>query len=341
MDNCDREMSAIGQFAKRVVFDRNVVYRGALSGFSDFLLPLVTKLTSSSSMPHVPVFIMLDDADNLSVNMQRVVNSWVSMRVVNKVCLKITTQLGYATYRTVDGRLIEYPHDFCEIDIASVYTNKHDRFYRRVLEIASRRLQLAGISTDPETFFPADEGQKKKLEEIREQIRAESEARHSKAAVSAAKVGASRVRDDVIRYAVPRLMRSLAGSSKSSHTFSYAGFSSLVDLSSGVIRWFLEPAARMYDEVSSAKTQPVFSIPSAVQDDVIYTWSKEFAERLQVTNRFESSDESAVREPDDMSLHSFGHEGPIAERLRNLVFALGSFFRKHHSSRTKIHLLEL
>lgn len=326
MDVCDRESTATRQFSRRIPFFRgDTIYAGALCGFLDFLLPLLSKLTSLGSMPGVPVYIMLDDADNLPVVMQRVLNSWVAKRVVDKVCLKITTQLGYATYRTIDGRLIETPHDFNEIDIASVYTKSHDRFSKRVREIAAKRLSLAGIDRTPEEFFPEDQEQRRKLEQIASDIRAEWSDRREKADPNA-KRGGNRQTDDVVRYTIPRYMRLLSGSSKSSHTFSYAGLSSLVDLSSGVIRWFLEPAARMYDEVAS-RQQRVAEIPCHIQDAVIYAWSREFAERLRLSKR-DLADEIGGSVPEaDGSLQAIGHEGIIAARLHNVIAGLGQFFR--------------
>lgn len=323
----EMEFIKVRQYAKRGPFRELPDYNGALCGFLDFLLPLASRLQELPCMPKAPLFIMLDDADNLSLSMQRIVNSWVSTRSLKTICLKVTTQLGYGTYRTVDHRLIESPHDFSVIDIGSIYTNSRDRFAQRVREIVERRLQNAGIGVGADAFFPEDVKQAERLRQICEDIRKEALERKASLA-DGVRRGAARPGDDVSRYAVPRLMRELAGSSKSSHTFSYSGFNSLVNLSSGVIRWFLEPAARMFDDVTSetaAETAkaPVSYIPTAVQDRVIDKWSKEFAEALQL----KSADDPDSEVPENASLHAGGHETEVAEKLHNLVTGLGRLFR--------------
>lgn len=50
---------------------------------------------------------MLDDADNLPEALQKVLNSWISTRAGQTAFFKVSTQLGYKTYRTIDNRIIE------------------------------------------------------------------------------------------------------------------------------------------------------------------------------------------------------------------------------------------
>ncbi|MDH5692901.1 MAG: hypothetical protein OEZ47_07350 [Gammaproteobacteria bacterium] len=318
---CEKSNSNIRQYAKRILFsDVMPSYTGALCGLRDFLLPLIREMKFIGYFPKKPIYLMLDDADNLPRCMQRVINSWISMRLYPNICLKVSTQLGYATYLTLDNRRIESPHDFTSIDVGSVYTNSSDRYSKRVQQIVQRRLELSGIIAAPQEFFPEDESQKRRLEEIKEEIRSEYENGER----DSLRKGSSRVTDEVTRYAVPRLMRELH-KSKSSHTFSYAGYSSLVNLSSGIIRWFLEPAAQMFDEVyASSQGEVPRSILPRVQNEVIYRWSKEFSEELvipevsDIQNNFVSKDES--------SLHQI-YDYRLLQKLHNLITALGIFFR--------------
>src|SRR5690606_11762810 len=118
-----------------------------------------------SFTPNGPVFLMVDDADNLSIRMQKVLNNWVSYRTTNEICLKISTQKRYKTWRTNQDILIESPHDFTEIDINAVYTSKQkSSFYERIEKIVEKRLEVANINVLPHDFFPRDLEQKKKLE---------------------------------------------------------------------------------------------------------------------------------------------------------------------------------
>lgn len=321
---CEEELIRVRQYYTRLPLSGDVPpYKGALIGFLDFLIPLMTAASSFKVFKGIPIYLMLDDADNLPIPLQRVLNSWVSTRSTHVVCLKITAQLGYGTYRTVDNRLIESPHDFSEVNISTLYTNEQNTYHNQIREIVARRFKLHNIDIEPEAFFPRDEAQFTRLQEIQSAIEADHRQRQTEEGAR----GASRPRDEVTRYAVPRLMRELAGASRSSHTYSYAGFKSLVDLSSGVVRWFLEPASRMYDRVVSEKGEPVTEIPVATQDKVITDWAAEFMQKLSAVKIEPLDDKLDALEPGEESLHAIGHETVLYERLRNLLDGLGLFFR--------------
>ncbi|WP_430246470.1 hypothetical protein ACQY1M_24655 (plasmid) [Neorhizobium sp. DAR64861/K0K2] len=324
---CERDIFEVRQYLVRQPFRTTEPdYRGALAGFLDVLVPLARQVKKMEGLPNVPLFVMLDDADNLPIPLQRVLNSWVSTRSTGDICLKVTTQLAYATMRTLDNRIIESPHDYSEVNLTAVYTSALDTYSGRLREIIAKRLVNAGIEATVDSFFPIDVEQEKRLKAISAEIIEE----HKKAnAESDTQVGAMRVRDETRRYAVPRFMREIAGSSKSSHTFSYSGFRSLVDLSSGVVRWFLEPASRMYDQVISQSTEEqemVTVIPVSVQDAVIREWSAEFLEPL-TRQSSEISDMQKDLSEGIESLHADGHETVLYEKLGNLIEGLGRLFR--------------
>ncbi|AWN50252.1 hypothetical protein DK419_25820 [Methylobacterium terrae] len=323
---CEMEAMAVRQYYVRSPFQpERTAYNGALTGFLDFLAPLASAVRQISGLPNVPLFVMLDDADNLPKAMQRVLNSWVSSRSTSDVCLKITTQLAYATRRTLDNRVIESPHDFAEVNLSSVYTSDYGSYSDRVRKIISKRLANVGCNEDVDIFFPRDERQAQRLAEIQAEIDGEHAARIDEGLTNGRR-GAARARDERTRYAVPRLMRELTGSSRSGHTYSYAGFKSLVDLSSGVVRWFLEPASRMYDSVVSEGQPVVAQIPVAIQDKVVREWSTEFLESLVPSPDSEDADPTGLSS-EEASLHALGHETESYTHLRNLVEALGRLFR--------------
>ncbi len=324
---CETDIFRVRQYLVRYPFGKSDPdYEGALAGFLDFLVPLAREVRQLDGMPNVPLFVMLDDADNLPVPLQRVVNSWVSTRSAGDICLKVTTQLAYATMRTLDNRIIESPHDYTEVNLSAVYTARFDTYSNRVREIVKRRLENAGITTSVESFFPIDIGQAKRLSQIAERI---AQEHAEKNAGSGIQVGPARSRDEVRRYTIPRFMREIAGSAKSTHTYSYAGFRSLVDLSSGVVRWFLEPASRMYDRVvSEAGATPgaITEIPVPIQDAIIKEWSAEFLELL-TRHTTEIPDDLKDLSEGIASLHAYGHETELYEQLRNLIEGLGRLFR--------------
>lgn len=324
---CENDIFKVRQYLVRFPFrNTETEYAGALAGFLDFLVPFAHELRNLQGLPNVPLFVMLDDADNLPVPLQRVLNSWVSTRSVGDICLKVTTQLAYATMRTLDNRIIESPHDYVEVNLSAVYTARLDSYSGRVKEIVKKRLQNSGILASVEEFFPFDVAQEERLKQIAAQIADDHSAKNVDSAI---KVGPARARDEVRRYTVPQFMREIAGSAKSTHTFSYAGFQSLVDLSSGVVRWFLEPASRMYDRVVSeaGENQELISeIPVSTQDAVIKDWSAEFLEPL-TRHTAEIPDTQQDLSEGIESLHAFGHETELYEQLRNLIEGLGRLFR--------------
>lgn len=324
---CEKEAMGVRQYYVRSPFQSETTsYKGALAGFLDFLAPLAAAVRHMQGLPNVPLFVMLDDADNLPRAMQRVLNSWVSSRSTPDICLKITTQLAYATRRTLDNRVIESPHDYAEVNLSTVYTSDFGNYVDRVRQIVTKRLSNAGFKGDVDTFFPRHQAQARRLAEIEAEIEAEHAGR-DRAGAPPGRKGSSRVRDERTRYAVPRLMRELTGSSRSAHTFSYAGFESLVDLSSGVVRWFLEPASRMYDSVASEGEASVSQIPVGIQDKVIKVWSTEFLDSLLPTSKPDDREMSPLTD-EESSLHALGHETEAYALLRNLIEGLGRSFRQ-------------
>jgi hypothetical protein len=245
-------------------------YSGPLCGYQDFLFPVLKGLRRLKFMPDGPIYLLIDDADNLNLAQTKVLNSWVSTRTHAEVSIKISTQLRYKTFRTFSGQTVDTPHDYSEVNISTLYTSHKKKYYDRLREIVARRLNKAKIASAPEEFFPEDQGQVKRLEEIRERL---------KVAWESGKGIGYRASDDVTRYARPDLIKSLGGTSKSTPSYSYSGFEQLVHLSSGIIRHFLEPASKMYSvELSLRKdgTESASAISPAVQNSTIREWAKEF-----------------------------------------------------------------
>lgn len=315
----EREARRVRQYFVRLPEDDDAdIYVGALTALNDFLLPIVRRLKRDGATFEKPICFMIDDADNLPEAMQRVLNSWVSSRIGRLACFKVTTQLGYKTYKTVDSRIIESPHDFSEINIGSVYTSNKENFAKRIRAIVAKRLENAGIEVPPEEFFQNDYSQAERLDEIREAL---SKGK-TEGLISLSGNGPSRDRDLASRYTIPAYMRELHAT-KSSHTYSYSGLTSLTDLSAGVVRWFLEPASRMYQAVLS--NQPLTTVPQNIpvstQDTLISDWSREFREKLNA----DPGSESGPRE--GASLHGLDHTGENYFKLGNLLDGIGNVCR--------------
>jgi hypothetical protein len=110
-------------------------------------------------------------------------------------------------------------------------------------------------------------------------------------------------------------MKGLAGLSKSSPSYSYAGFDQLVHVSSGIIRNFLQAAADMYGEVEARSNgKPITFIPTNIQNSVVRNQSDAF---LFDTFKKMRDDESEEAPDKDLLM-----------KLFNLIRALGGTFRQ-------------
>jgi hypothetical protein len=237
-----------------------VPYEGPLLGFRDFLFPLLGNLRRIKSLPQGPVYLIVDDADNLNLLQTLVLNTWVSYRTTDEVSLKISTQLRYKTFSTTTGNRIETPHDYGEIDAFSMFTGgSRDNYPAWLKEIVERRLgTYLGATPSAELFFPPDAAQEQAIQKIAAKYMADWDTSGSGA----------RPRDDAYRYARPDYIRSLGGTSKISYTYRYAGFEQLVHISSGIVRHFLDAASHMYSK-QAARVETVTEISPSIQDEVI------------------------------------------------------------------------
>jgi hypothetical protein len=203
---------------------------------------------------------------------------------------------------------IDTPHDYSEVNIATVYTSSKEKYLDRIKAIIEKRLQKIGINMTPEKFFPPNEEQEKEIQSIYQTIK-KNYPKNKRG---------YRATDDAYRYATPDYIKSLKGPSKSGHTYSYSGFRQLVNISSGIIRYFLEPASQMYAETFSLEpNKPVTFIGYSVQNKVIREYSNQF-----LFNEFDKmlKDEA----PEDVNKGA--GELSTAEKLKNLIFAMGGIF---------------
>jgi hypothetical protein len=283
-------------------------YSGVLCGYLDFLFPLLRGLRELTFMPHGSVYLLVDDADNLSEIQTTILNSWVSARTTTDVSIKVSTQLNYKTYRTASGQRIDSPHDFVEINLTSVYTSSHSgNYHRHVREIVEKRLSRKGIEKTPEEFFPEYKKQEEEIAAIAEEFRARW----------AEDGRGNRPGDDAYRYARPEYIKRLGGSRKATSKYRYAGFSQLVHLSSGVVRFFLDAAFEMYNVAASKEPAvEVSEIDSLVQDEVVRRQANEF-----ILTAFDRLLEEHEKASDERMLD-------LTLKLRNLVSALGGTFEQ-------------
>lgn len=304
-------------YTKRLSFTKDTYpYDGPLYEYLDFVLPLMSRLSVIKCFPQKTIYFLIDDAHCLTAIQTQILNFWVSTRTSGVVSLKISSQYNYKHFYTVTGATIDTPHDYSEIDMTFVYTGKAKPKYKdRITKIIEKRLLNANIHKTADEFFPPDEEQERKIKEIEKMYLKKYDE---------GKGRGNRRGDDALRYARPDFIKSLSGTSKSSITYSYSGFDQLVHLSSGIVRYFLEPAYKMYAEaVSQAASHVIENIPSTIQSQTIREEANNFLfhelpkyalsdgiEGIQV----DSSEEVYPKEDID--------------KLSNLIQALGGLFRQ-------------
>lgn len=280
-------------------------YNGPVCTYLNFLYPLLIEFIRFQFMPQCPIFLLIDDADNLTKTQTRVLNSWVSYRSGTTISFKVSTQQkSYKTYRTTSGTTIDSPHDYSELNISTVYTSQKRKYYNNVEAIISKRLKFVGILGNVKEFFPVYEKQEKRIHEIRQNY------------LMLYKEGKSRgtnPNDDAYRYARPDYIKELGGIRKQKSKYFYAGFDQLVHLSSGIIRFFLEASSRMYGEMEKRYSRgDILFIEPSVQSDI----SKEFA------NEYLFTDFDKMKK----DLMDAGENLARAHKLKNLIDALGGMF---------------
>lgn len=303
----------IMNYVKKSAFSSGILpYPGSLYDYNDYLVPLLESLSNAISDTSATVYLLLDDAHFLSDVQTKVLNTWVSSRSSRKVSLKISTQYNYKSYYTINGATIDTPHDYTELDIATVYTEGNktvkSTYYRRIYDIVKKRLVLYGIEQDVETFFPVDVQQEQKIKKIElDYINKYDRGEGS---------GYNRT-DDARRYARPDYIKSLGGTSKSSYTYSYAGFDQLVNISSGVVRYFLQQAHTMFAQQQSLLKEgdELSCITASVQNAVV----REMANKA-LFNELESY---------TIEGHEQAYPKEDIQKLSNLIQGLGALFRKN------------
>jgi hypothetical protein len=294
-------------FCKRYL-QQEEVYMGPLCSYLDFLYPILLELKKLSFFPqNKPLFILIDDAGYLSKVQTQILNTWVSYRTSSDISLKISTQLDYKSFSTINNKTIDSPHDYSQVNISTIYTAPQNNYHKRISDIVKKRLKrYLNIEIEPDSFFPLDMEQEELLNKIKKEIKL-NEFNPEKDYVAG---------DAAKRYGTSELMKYLK-KKRSASNYSYAGFDSLVDISSGIIRHFLEPASIMFSEYClSLKIENIDSIPQEIQNNVIHNYSR----RLLEDEFIKIHEIHGEKEPEE--------ELSKADKLFNLINGMGELFHK-------------
>ena len=299
------------RYCKSIALSKKIDgYYGSIIDFISFVYPFFLKLKQLSFFAKDnPFFILIDDAGHLNLPQTKILNTWVSYRTTKDICFKISTQLDYKTHLTINGKRIDSPHDYLEVNISARYSSKTSIYSDRIEQIVKQRinkyLETPFDEIDVRKFFPEDEKQEREIAIIASEIK--KQYKDSDKAYTAG--------DAVKRYSVPEYIKKLQQQHRSGFTYSYAGFDQLVAISSGIIRHFLAPAQEMYSEFVARNNGQIPSyIPDSIQDAVIKKYSTDF-----LTIEFDKmrNDNRDSKEHTDR-----------ADMLFNLIDSLGQLFHK-------------
>ena len=289
-------------YLSRLAVSGNLSYNGPLCLYQNFLLHIIRRIRTLSFLPDSPLYFLVDDADELNETQTKILNTWVSYRSTQDVCFKISTQLRYLTYFTTRGSKIDAPHDYFEVTLNQVYTSESkNRYLTNVREIVEKRLKLCGINVTADKFFPSNKNQEEAISALVSKIREQQVAIHG---------DERKAYDYAYRNARPDYMTKVL---TNKYTYSYAGFEQLAHLSSGIIRLFLDLAARMYTSACKRGDQ-VTKIPVGVQDEEIRKYSQYF-----FISEFDKviGDKCIIDDEESISNH---------KKLQNFIEAIGQSF---------------
>jgi len=295
----------------------NYTYSLPLLSFLRFIVPVFKEMINLPGFPKDKnIFFFIDDADNLSKTQTEILNSWLACRTQPSISLKISTQIDqYKTYLSSSGVLVESPHDYQDVNISYRYTTDithGPNYYQKAVNILAKRLTLAKINVSPETFFPPYEKQELGIKEEEEKIKNEYETDGH----------GYRLNDDIRRYAIPNYIKNLGGISKSRSTYRYAGLNNVIHLSSGIIRYLLDAATKMFDaEVSKMHDTIPAYISSDTQNDIL----RKQADHFLFTELMKSV---YLNNSEDFILHPIKDPMNDAEKLQNLISAMGRTFHE-------------
>ena len=317
----------------------NFEYKLPLFSYKRFIIPVFKELINIKGFPNgKPILIFIDDADNLSKTQTKIINSWLATRTQPTISLKVFSQIGlYKSFLTPTGELVEAPHDYQEVNISSIYTNalsKDKSYYDKAIMILMKRLQLYGyyqnvnlenkkdVENALRAFFPYYQKQEEGIDKEKERIK--------KAYLDRGR--GFRESDDIRRYAVPNYIRKLSGSSKNKHTFRYAGIETIIHLSSGIIRYLLDSVGKMYDIVSSKKSEEtneniqIDYISTDIQNNVMRKKADDYLfNELKKANEL---DIDIIESEDGFNIFTTNNPISVTDKLSNLINAMGKTFQE-------------
>lgn len=233
--------------------------------FPSLIVPVLGLTRAIPKLKHSHFMFLIDDAHDLNERQLESLSSWIAYRDHSLFSFKIAiANIARRKIRTASGGAILEGHDYIRLDMAQPYQNEASDFGKLAEGLVRKRLARFGIDCSPAEFFPVSQQLQKDLAEAEAVVRAEAQLKYGD--------DSRRVVDYVYKYKRAQYFR---GRSPKANLPEYSGFTTLVFLSTGVIRNLLIPCYAMYDKVISLQSgkgeadSPVKFIPPNVQSEVI------------------------------------------------------------------------
>lgn len=294
--------------------------------FYSLVKPILAALNRTSIFLNSHFSILIDDAHDLNQHQRRILNSWLSYRDHSVFSFKVAIA-GVRAYdlRTLSGGTILEGHDYLSIDLQAPFQNEDSSYAQFAQEVVKQRLTGIGfddISADE--FFPQSEEFTNDLKKANDEVRVTYMKLHGLAAEDIQSLASEQqkaIRDHVYKYGRAKYFRDRKSKA---NLPTYAGFETIVHLSTGVVRNLLAPCYKMFDmAVSDNKGEQLKSIAPHLQSDIIKAQSDELW--TKVRSGLETIVEGCSKED--------------AVYLENFFTALGDYFvwrLLHHKSEPRV-----
>jgi hypothetical protein len=248
--------------------------------FPSLVLPIIAAAKRVPMLSDSHFMLLFDDVHDLDDPQIRILNSWIGYRDRTHFSIKVAmAKRPDFSYLTSSGSSILEGHDFTLVDMEHPFTHKFSNFEKLAHKILRRRLQRAEIEILPADFFPEHPKFAQDLERCREAMREEATSKYGAEEKK-------KIADYVYKYARAEYFRRRPSKA---NLPAYAGFQTLVYLSTGVVRNLLNPCYWMYEQVVSdeAELTPLGvkkfdgdSIRPEIQNQIIHDRSQRLWERL-------------------------------------------------------------
>jgi len=288
---------------------RDVTYQGNYSSFT-YMHAFVNRIKKLIDREDFSFYILIDNGDETKNTMQMCIDHLISQRKHRDVCIKVAVKKGVHW----DTGSIQWPHDYSQIDIDELYSTRHTVYYNRIKDIADKRLKLADVDVAIEEFLPESPTERVLLEKIKDELKekceTEYEEKYGRKIAEERPSKSDYISNRVNKYAQAELFRRLKKTGKS-----YAGFDNIVNLSSGIIRQFLDICSYMFDEEVAYKGANVVQISLRSQNGVIKKYADDFIDELE--KKYKALEKEKNFE-----------EAKYYKGLYNLIEALGKYYKK-------------